>query len=584
MRKALISSPAAVQGRFPREPACTQSFLVHTVFGASIVNAGSIVYARIGGEYASKPIDEVKKGEEILFSKEGIPCITIEKVSEALAKSARYAAAQPVLFKRLRDGSYTTSFRFALLEGMARAESVWPWVVAGDAGFRMRMADRGPVNLGEAQAAAAAEHIRAKLEQANVPAVSASHIRYGWLEGKVIAPRGREAILPPLIPLAQGLSKLLEPEFNEAYRLYVVIRQTVMRAVSIILKGNGSGGKGIGPEDENPEEPAQRISARPEIRLVAEHFATDISMNYAAARVLDVEELGRSGEIRHARESGELFRGIVTGKVSDPQIRIKPPRRIPVEQTVAGPIQCRIIYEFLMRKGLPAGHLPDVFSGVQSLLGFEGKMQRAYVKSMKRMKEAGVKRVDEFMSPNPPVMNFSDSAKALVRELQNGELDNVYGCQTGTVLRFFEHCTRLDAMFPDDFFYRVFLQTLITAKKSEANETGQAVSTKIEERELEKASKKLKQMEIMRPGPDTAVFLCTGSPMSPHMDDIYSGRMAPLEILRKKGRDVEGMKARGDLMDDEAALQVLREMGFGELERLHPKANELVKPYFTGMS
>src|SRR3989344_2795101 len=175
-------STSEKQGKFP-----SQALLVHTVFGVSILHPNSTVYVKIGNEYVVKSADEIKKGEEILFGKEGIPDITIDKVSEALAKSDRYTATQPVLFKQLSDGTYTTAFKDALFHGMVSVQG-WPDEITSDYAFKVGAIRGDNVELGGKQAIIAAEHIRYKLNEASVAPVTAYQIRYGWLAGKTIAP------------------------------------------------------------------------------------------------------------------------------------------------------------------------------------------------------------------------------------------------------------------------------------------------------------------------------------------------------------------------------------------------------------
>ncbi|HQT45175.1 MAG TPA: hypothetical protein PLO51_04295, partial [Candidatus Micrarchaeota archaeon] len=81
------------------------SLTVTTVFGKSAVSPNEIVYVRLMGKYARKRAGDLVKGEEVLFRKDSIPGITIEKVEEAIIKSTRYATSQQVLFRQI-EGAF----------------------------------------------------------------------------------------------------------------------------------------------------------------------------------------------------------------------------------------------------------------------------------------------------------------------------------------------------------------------------------------------------------------------------------------------------------------------------------------------
>lgn len=596
MQKRITGTPASAQGKFPAAPLHTRSYLVHTVYGVSIVDANSLVYVKIGNEYVRKPMDEVKKGEEILFGKEGIPEITLDKVSEALAKSERYAATQPILFRQLPDGSYTTAFRHALLEGMVAHPERWPGLPL-------------PVTwtLTNKQGVVVTRCIRAKLEEAAVPPVSANHIRYYWLVGKTIAPMNREQVFRVLEPLAPGLAKLLEDPFHEAYRLYITIRRAVIREVSNILKGNASRKAG---EEEGEEEPgghrASEISTRPEIRLVMEYFASEITERYAAGRVLDVRELRETEEIGgEGKEKGELFRGIVTGEIGDPEIKIKSPARIFQERRVIGCISPRISYEFLQREGIrklkpvlegdagrPLWYTMDRLHSVQT--GFIEDTLRKIRKSLQRMEMAGIRGAEEIFYPEGFEVQLDvvhrEAGDRFMRKLANGEMDAAYGLTPGTLARFYDQVLRLDRAQPFELTYHRYLMQLIEHKREKARKARQAISTRQEEAEIHKLDQKLRKWGILdRVGDQavrevdmpTAMALCMGigKEYGNAAEDIFSGRVTPVGALQKAGEDVERMRREGTIIEDEAALQVLREMGFGELEKLYPRADERVKPY-----
>ncbi len=570
------SQKAKRGSEFPGQP-----LLVRTIFGVSIAPPASMVYVKLGEEYIRKPLEEVKKGEELLFGKEGIPNITIEKAGEALAKSERYAATQPILFTRQADGSYTTAFRHALLAGMASVEG-WPV--------------RTPC-------AAAAAHIQTQLLGANVPAVSENQIQYGWIGGKTLAPANKGEVFPALLPIAPGLYELLKPAFDEAYKLYIVIRQSVMRSVSLILKGNAS----EVPKDEADgaaQEQLHSISTRPEIRLVVEHFATDITKEYAAARVLEVKALKANPDHGDERKGGEIFKGIVTHEVADPKIRVKPLSSLLRERSVLLPLLYRLIYDFLKSEGL-LGKISSLDSSAppskvflkliatEKLGGADYSRWKAE-KTLALLNKAKVSHLDKFFGCVDGILtdaNWDDPAlmgmsSIFYQKLYGGKLDSLYGLETGTLGKFFDYWFNLERGLPFDFDYVLSLKDIISAKKTEQGNTNQAIRMKEEHGELERIDKRLRKNHGAgisgKPVNEihvAATFLSSRDLLGCSMDEqVYSGKMTPADALGQAGFDIKAAIADGLLSHDDAAIAVLREMGFGHLEPLFPKADGCVKP------
>jgi len=572
-----------------------QSLLVHTVFGVSLVSANSTVYVKIGDEYAVKSADEIKKGEEVLFAKEGIPGITIDKVAEALAKSDRYAATQPVLFRQIAGGAYTTAFKHALFQGMATAPR-WPSPIASDAAFKFGVMNGHNVELNGAQAFAAAGFIHSALEEASVPPVTAEQIIYGWLSGRTIAPRNHNGVFAALAPFAPKLTDMLGQDFDEAYRLYVVIRQTVMRTVSLILHGTGTE---MHEKTGCEEPPKQGISTKPEIKLVVDHFASDIGKNYAAGRVLGVEELKPSLVPNQNEERGGVFKGIVTTKIREPEIKVKGLKQIAKERSVLLPIMHRILYEFAMREKIP----DDAFSKhsmykrdmplARALLNVichelsfsEGYNAWVYGKVNERFRKAGIMPLLEYRQPAKDGKE-AQIARIFRDKLYRGELDAVYGLKLGTIENLFNYEFNLEEAMPLDFEYSQFLVDYVYAKATREQMTGIPEDKSNEMRELDRMNKRM----IMR-GLDGGIYKATSEVhtaicMTEHMlggamdDQIYSGKISPMDALLQSGENLESLRQKKFLSDDELALVELRRIGFSHLEFLYPKANELVKPYF----
>lgn len=270
---------------------------IETLVGSFVVPINQRVFTKVGNKYASRAPDELANGELVLVAKEGVTLPTMDRVEEALAKSERYVNSRPILFKEKSDGTFTTSFACALIGGIASKPEAWPEELRN-------------VNItfnGELSSDARdliAQTIHAKLVEKDVPAVSLDHIKYSWLGGKVIAPKNFEKIVPALVDLSPNLTILETPEFKAAYATYVRIRSTVMNRLSLVF---GSSEKAIPRETVSA---GQAMSIAPEIQLVAQYFADEVSATHVAAAVLNVEGIVGEGEQKNSEE-GKFKKGLV---------------------------------------------------------------------------------------------------------------------------------------------------------------------------------------------------------------------------------------------------------------------------------
>ncbi|MBI5228101.1 hypothetical protein HY988_05920 [Candidatus Micrarchaeota archaeon] len=600
------AGPSA-RANFPREPFQSSTYLVHTIYGVSLVNARSKVYVKVGSEYLVKLIEDVAKGEEILFAKEGIPEATLDNIGVALAKSSRYAAAQPILFRRLKDGKLTTAFRYALLEGIIQPQSGWPKSLSGNGKIRSLIAGEKDVELGEEEGRAATHFIHESLVAAHVQPVTEDHMKYGWLGGKVIAPRNRLAVFDALKGIAPKLSELADQQFSDAYRLYITIRQKVMEAIALILSGKPVE-KAHATEGEGKEQ-GEGLSVKPEIALVAEHFASDISEKYAVGRVIEIRKL--NGQQKAEKEQGNrFFKGVVTGEISDEKVKIKPLTSIMYENSVIMPIVRRVTYEFLIRERIPVEWLgwvqqpPHItlISETGDAFGYSDRFRRNYGRFREKLALAGATLLDKFAGEVAERADYSDTPLAqqvtkaeqiLISKLTDGTMDQLYGCPSGTLLRVFDLYYKLTHSVPFEMFYNTHLRELIKSKKA-ASVGGMKINTTAEEDEVAKTIAHLKNMglEFDEHGDMKSYFIGTaafvtvfGIPKATGENyslecRVFNGEISPNEALQLAGLDLIKAKVSGNLVADREALALLKEMGFESVSHLYPKAGAKLKPYF----
>ncbi len=544
---------------FPKEPMQPDSYLVHTVFGVSPISRNSSVYVQLGDEFVRKSVGELSKGELVLYRKDGIPGITLEQVEGSLLKSSRYASTAPVLFKRLGDSSFTTTFAFALYQGMESSPLAWPDSLRG-------VAVRGCLpELDDERMKEAAQNIRRQLERSGAPLVTAEHIRYQWLRGGVIAPRNKNEVVTALLPLASGLEVMLRSEFDEKYKLYTVIRQTVMRAVSTILKGEAAGAEKPASEPDSP------LCVKPEIRLVVEQFAADISTAYAAGRVLKIEPLIASGKT--LPETGILADGVVTGQADPDAVRVRDLSQLDRERSLAAIVVNRIAFAEYLGKFGDLGHTGDFFDELAVLFDAAETKQRRDDFCRRKLAAAGL--------PLPVILSDQDGeekdpraadfARSFFMRLHDGSLDAKYACPSGGLLALFDTYYRLMSAIPFDFSYRLRLQDLIKEKTVAMESGGQAVSTKTEFAEDDRIKKKY-GLGRQRTSWTAAEWVIRQG----FLDTLLFDGLTPNQFLEMVGGVKYLEKAGDSVADDSEAEKIFKKLGLGDMSHLLLGADEHV--------
>ncbi len=544
---------------FPKEPMQPDSYLVHTVFGVSPVMGNSCVYVQLGDEFVRKSVGELGLGELVLYRKDGIPGVTLEQVEGSLLKSARYASTAPVLFKRLGDTSFTTTFAFALYQGMASSPLAWPESLRG-------VAVGGCLpELDDERMREAAQNIRGQLERSAAPLVTAEHIRYQWLRGGVIAPRHKNEAVSALLPLAPGLGVMLSAEFDEKYKLYTIIRQTVMRAVSTLLKGEAAGA------EKPASDPDSSLCVKPEIRLVVEQFAADISTAYAAGRVLKIEPLFASGKT--LPEAGILADGVVTGQADPQAVRVRDLSQLERERSLAGIVVNRIVFAEYLGKFGGWDNTGDFFDSLAVLFDAAETKERRDDFCRRKLAAAGL--------PLPKTLSARDGkerdheasefAHSFFMKLHNGSLDAKYACPSGGLLALFDTYYRLTSAIPFDFSYRRRLQDLVIEKATAMESGGQAISTRTEFAEDERIKKKY-GLGRQRTAWTAAEWICRQG----FFEMLLLDDLTPNQFLEK----VEGVNylenAGDSVVDDSEAKKIFQKLGLGNLSHLLLGADERV--------
>lgn len=567
-----------------------------TTLGTSILSPNTTVYSSLGdGTYVEKPASEVRLGESVVFSKEvlrgGGTTITLDDVDGVLRESRRYTNAAGELYAECEDGSHTTRFRAELLEGAVNTDSrdEWPEELTGDVRLRVRIRGGREHELTDDQAEAAATFVRETLEareqEVGNPVVSQGHIRRGWLGGITVAPRQFEKVFEALERIAPRLRQLRESEaFKTSYRAYVVIRQNVMRAINDVLE------PGRSDRSSTASAPAEdATSTRPEIRLVVDHFITDVSKRYAVARVLNVKEI--TGREARDREESVLSRGVAT-RVDDPDIEVSTMRRVQLSQQVLVQLVLRLVHDFLKENypngafGIPRYSLTDsvnVYLGEE--LGYEG-FYDSFLQAIEKMKEQGI-CPEGFGAVDKTYHKYMKKmANEFLRELENGSLDRKHGLPEGYLYNLFNRHYQFLTALPKISLYRGHLSQatahLDRLNRERLKRREAVISRKPLESEMDRVDKILRTKYNLKL---SAAYLL--SKVNIHIghvglsdafaDKLFESGENPLRLLREAARGDAADAILEDvrmglcyIVTPEEALTILRDLGFPEAVPLYP--------------
>ncbi|MBS3068777.1 hypothetical protein J4441_00230 [Candidatus Micrarchaeota archaeon] len=439
----------------------------------------------------------------MLFEKKGIPGVTIEQVERVLVQSNRYASTAPVLFSRQEDGSFSTYFLTALWDGLRATADKWMptgsqiplATLTGTAAFG---------NLSEDQKTGAAQCIQSTLEAHGGPKISLQHIRDGWLAGRVIAPRDKDGVALALWDFAPLIREIGEKKFSEAYGLYVTVRQTVMRSISMILGGHAARGQEEAQGKHGGS--GERLSIKPEIALIAAYFANDISTALASTPVLEIKELEPKNAEAAERDETILKRGIAAGEINDPKIKIKPVARMGKE-FLALTTLCNIIlvdhivnYQNSMQERRSARNLIEKHSDQvevwlkQVRMGLDFEQEEFFHnRAAEIAKKAGITDPDLFYKPMPQIEPWAED---FIRSLYTGQIDTRFNAPHGKALELFTSTNRLLSYFYEDLICAAVLEDAIKLKKAQGMKQGQAISTKAEEMQLRKVNERLNKAAL----------------------------------------------------------------------------------------
>lgn len=265
---------------------------ISTSAGNVLIHSTKEVYIALdNGKYLKKPVRELKPGETVVFEKQGIDLVLKKDVEPILLQSPRYRATVPELYATLDGGVHSTRFSRELWKGIEE-----------DAAHEMAVRE---AKRSESRAEAAASIIETMLRIHGITR-SMPHIRDNWLGGSVVAPNSYANVFAALgkeMPSTEFSSLAESAQFADSYRLHMALRKGVMRAITLAIKGAGNGS--AGPSGGN----GKHEDIRPEIRLVAEHFAEEIDEAHAKVRVFEIRKM-HSNE-GNGKGEGTLYRGLL---------------------------------------------------------------------------------------------------------------------------------------------------------------------------------------------------------------------------------------------------------------------------------
>lgn len=262
--------------------------LVETTLGNSFTGRSTPCLVHLGaGNYLQCTGADLRKGDHVLFHKEGIHK-KAEEVYPILLESERYKSAFDIVYIHDDLGHTIPSLRHDLYVGLGDRADIMVCERLQDL-FKVEGADFSPgeyARLGVFIQDYLTRHpfIQHRYHEGTIE---------DWLSGETKAPKDFRvfAALAEQFPLFEKY--VCSDKFETNYKLYVVIRQGVMRMLSYGI------GMGQASQQKNETEGIS-ISLAEEIRIVLNQFMEDIDEHYMVGLVTKVRKVDptRQGKSR----------------------------------------------------------------------------------------------------------------------------------------------------------------------------------------------------------------------------------------------------------------------------------------------
>ena len=420
-------------------------YLVSTTMGDSTLDPAQQVYVQVTlTHFLIKSAPDLKPGDLVLFAK---PYTTTEldDVAPTLVKSPRYAKAREIIHEINTEGEEIPRFRALLARGLAEKG-----VISSDR-LEEKIHREGNQDFSKEQYDAMVKFIYDALTFDNEPQMSLVGLR-NWLDGSTLYPFVKRDLLP-------ALQERVNPDFNTFvfasqdpngiyfnYRLYVVVRQGVMRFLN---QARGTVSTEEWKEGEN------RISLTPEYQIVFNHFLKEMDANYASARVIKTSKITKI-EQRRLLAEGQISSGIVkrTNQLRLPQ---KTYREVLSDEALLKNYLFAAIEDF-EKNVLPPNTYSEILilSVIPFLLECYSEELDPYMKRLRNKgysSNLGTLIAKEWILSPEDIVTTRELAERMGHKhkeaILSGGMDSFYGFNRGTIMRLLESLFRVRTAIPN---------------------------------------------------------------------------------------------------------------------------------------
>jgi len=419
-----------------------EGYLIGTTLGDALLSSSDHVYVKVSPTgYVKKRSSDVNVGDMVIYRKP-YTATHLEDVEPHLTKSPRYTAAKDLIHERNERGDYVPKLRVLLLEGLAEHGVIDPENVRERALYEMD-------DFSEEEYRDMTLHVAQELDRRSIT-LRPETIR-SWLEGDTLAPQDWQAF--------RVLERGVNPAFGEFrgydddpqgmyfnYRMYVTLRRGIMRMLNH-FRGTSVGG----PEVENQRD--SRISLSPEFAIVAQHFMTNETEQYATGRVTRTERLVRKRIEKERDTNLRLVDGIEIEEVPGFEGSLKGYQDIFEENEILEQYLEAVIEDYLFEGGLllddvevlPRQYLHALRQ--QTLYSIYQRFGDPLDDMMLRVQENRLR-----MEKDENGRRLLDYVNQIIDALLMGEIDTAIGTDRGRVLYLTEVQHQVRTALPKIFF------------------------------------------------------------------------------------------------------------------------------------
>ena len=421
-----------------------EKYYIRTTGGNVMYDSGEDINVQVAPEYfLRKKVEDLSTGEVILFDVNHVRT-TLEDVEPYLERSPLYSRASGFVYERNSRDEIIPRFRQVILNSLARRR-----VINGE-NLQSRIMMEGE-DFSNEEYEQASEYLMETMlnSEYGIPNIHIPELPSieAWIRGRTLAPRDHRVFRVLERELGDQFSEFISnPDDNNGfyknYRIYVVLRQAVMKTLNHW--------RGIrGPLSTEETRRRSRINISEEINTITSHFLKNVTENLKCVMVTEIEKgISQNREYDARRRDRLLGEGVVRGIVQELSNNMKSfPEILEDFELLEGYFESAIMQTTLFPNVLPVGREQLMKHELPYLLRLFREPLDPDMLYMERHRNHLFNGLEPELRQNN--IEFRDQfLEDMKNAILSGTLDADLGFKHGTMTRLIESCFRTRRALP----------------------------------------------------------------------------------------------------------------------------------------